>query len=74
VATDVMQKYSRLSDQELVSKTHDYFVKHTSAVPLVDPAAITAALPAGKATEKPSGDLYDNSVLQELIQERFIKQ
>lgn len=74
VATDVMQKYSRLSDQELVSKTHDYFVKHTSAVPLVDAAAITAALPAGKATEKSTADLYDNSILQELIQERFIKQ
>jgi hypothetical protein len=69
-----MQKYSRLSDQELVSKTHDYFVKHTSAVPLVDAAAITAALPPGKTAEKPNGDLYDNSVLQELIQERFIKQ
>lgn len=72
VATEVMQKYSRLPDQELLSKTYDYFVRHTSSVPLVDPAAITAAVPAAKNAGKPITELYDNSVLQELIDDGFI--
>jgi NitT/TauT family transport system substrate-binding protein len=74
LATQVMQKYSRLPDQELVSKTHDYFVRHTSIVPLVDGAAVAAALPPGKAAEKGGPDLFDNSIVQELVKEGYIRQ
>ena len=72
-AAQVMQKYSRLPDQELVSRTHDYFAKHTSIVPLVDAAAVTAALPAAKTAEKAPAELFDNSIVQELIKEGFIR-
>jgi ABC-type nitrate/sulfonate/bicarbonate transport system substrate-binding protein len=69
----VMQKYTRLNDTVMLAKTHDYFVKNTAAVPLVDPNALPEGFPAGKNPEKPLGEFYDNSVLQELINEGFVK-
>ena len=69
----VMQKYTRLNDSAMLAKTHDYFVKNTVAVPLVDPDALPAGFPASKNPEKPLSDFYDNSILQELINEGFVK-
>ena len=69
-STDIMQQYTKLSDQELLSKTHDYFAKNTSLAPLSDSATLKIALPAGKFE---TIELYDNSVLHELINEGFIE-
>lgn len=69
---DVMRKYTRLNDEAILAKTHDYFVKNTAAVPLVDPNSLKAGFPTGKI-EKPLSDFYDNSILQELINEGFVK-
>jgi NitT/TauT family transport system substrate-binding protein len=73
LAIDVLQKYAKISDQELVSKSHDYLVKHTSLLPIVEPSVIKAAVPAGKDTDRTISDLYDNSALQELIKEGFVE-
>jgi hypothetical protein len=70
---DVMQKYTRLNDTAILAKTHDYFVKNTVAVPLVDPSSLPAGFPPGKNPEKPLSDFYDNSILQELVSEGFVK-
>jgi ABC-type nitrate/sulfonate/bicarbonate transport system substrate-binding protein len=69
----VMQKYTRLNDTAMLGKTHDYFVKNTAAIPLVDPNALPAGFPGGKNPDKPLSEFYDNSVLQELINEGFTK-
>ena len=72
-AIDVMQKYTRLNDTGILAKTHDYFVKNTASVPLVDPNSLKAGFPPGKIPEKPLTDFYDNTILQELINEGFVK-
>ena len=66
VAMKAMQKYTRLSDAEVLSKSYDYFAKKTVLVPLTDPAVLRNVVPP----ERQSGrmeDFYDNSVLQELV-------
>jgi len=71
-AVQVLQKYTKQSSPDILSQTYDYFAKNTPAVPLTDPAAIESAL----ALEKPGRkveDFYDNSILEELTQEGFIK-
>ena len=68
----VMQKYARLKDREAMSRSHDYFVKNTALVPLTDPIAIKNAL-AERAAGRNLEDFYDNSLVQELIDEGFVK-
>ena len=72
-AIQVLQKYTKLSNQEILSQTYDYFVQNTALVPLTDPAAVQNGLP----TDKPSGrkveEFFDNSLLEELVQEGFVK-
>ena len=70
---DVMQKYTRLNDTAMLEKTHNYFVKNTAAVPITDPNSLTAGFPGGKNPEKSLSDFYDNTVLQELINEGFVR-
>ncbi len=67
----VMQKYTKLQDQEVLSKSQDYFVRKTLLVPLTDPAAVKNALP-DKALGRRPEEFYDNSILQELINEGFV--
>lgn len=67
----VMQKYARLKDKEAIAKSHDYFVKNTSLVPLSDPLAIKNAL-VDKAAGRNPEDFYDNSLVRELVSEGFI--
>ncbi len=66
----VMQKYSRLSNQQALSRSHDYFIKNTALVPLTDPAAIKNAL-AERAAGHKLEEFYDNSIIQELVSEGF---
>ena len=73
LAMDVLQKYARIRDQDLVSKCHDYLVKYTSVLPMVDPAVLKTALPPGKDADSITTDLYDNSLLQELVKEGFVE-
>ena len=68
----IMQKYARLKDRDAMARAHDYFVKNTALVPLTDPVAIKNAL-ADKATGRRLEDFYDNSLIQELVDEGFVK-
>ena len=72
-AQSVMRKYTKLSDVEVLSKSHDYFVKNTSLVPLTDPVAIKNALPPDKIASRKPEEFYDNSVIQELVNEGFVE-
>jgi ABC-type nitrate/sulfonate/bicarbonate transport system substrate-binding protein len=72
-AIDVLQKYAKMRDQDLVTKSHDYLAKYTSVVPMVDPSVLKIAIPAGKEADSVISDLYDNSVLQELVKEGFVE-
>ncbi len=67
----VMQKYTKLRDPLVLSKSHDYFVKRTALVPLTDPAAIKNALPEKLTSRRPE-DFYDNSLIQELVSDGFV--
>jgi len=68
----VMQKYARLSDREAMAKSHDYFLKNTALVPLSDAVAIRNAL-ADKAAGRKLEDFFDNSIVQELIDDGFVE-
>jgi ABC-type nitrate/sulfonate/bicarbonate transport system substrate-binding protein len=72
-AQSVMRKYTKLSDAEVLSISHDYFVKNTSLVPLTDPAAIRNGFPADKAGSRKAEEFFDNSVIQELVNEGFVE-
>lgn len=67
----VMQKYARLRDKDAMAKSHDYFVKNTSVVPLTDAGAIKNAL-VDKAAGRNPEEFYDNSLIQELVREGFV--
>ena len=71
-AQSVMRKYTKLSDVEVLSKSHDYFVKNTSLVPSTDAVAIKNGLPAEKAGSRKFEEFYDNSLIQELVNEGFV--
>jgi ABC-type nitrate/sulfonate/bicarbonate transport system substrate-binding protein len=67
----VMQKYAKLKDRDAMSRSHEYFVKNTTLVPLTDPVAIKNAL-GDKAGGRNLEDFYDNSLLHELVNEGFV--
>jgi NitT/TauT family transport system substrate-binding protein len=73
LAIDVLQKYAKIRDQDLVAKSHDYLAKYTSLVPMVDPSVLKIAIPGGKDADSAISDLYDNSVLRELVKEGFVE-
>ncbi len=68
----VMQKYTRLSNQEVHSKSCDYFARRTVLVPLTDPAVLRNVVPADRASGRSLEDFYDNPVLQELMNGGFL--
>jgi NitT/TauT family transport system substrate-binding protein len=69
----VMQKYTRLGDPEIASKTQDYYYKKTLLVPLNDPAAIKNALPADTGAARKPEEFYDNSIILEIVKEGFVE-
>jgi NitT/TauT family transport system substrate-binding protein len=69
----VMQKYTKLGDPEIASKTQDYYGKKTLLVPLNDPAAIKEAIPADKGVGRKPEEFYDNSIIEEIVNEGFVK-
>ena len=62
-----------MSDPEIASKTQDYYGKKTLLVPLNDPAAIKEALPADKSAGRKPEEFYDNSIIEEIVNEGFIQ-
>jgi NitT/TauT family transport system substrate-binding protein len=69
----VMQKYTKLADREIASKTQDYYGKKTLLVPLNDPAATKEAIPPDKSASRKPEEFYDNSIIQELVKEGFVE-
>jgi len=69
----VMQKYTKLGDREIASKTQDYYGKKTLLVPLNDPAAIKEAISPDKSAGRKPEEFYDNSIIQELVKEGFVE-
>jgi NitT/TauT family transport system substrate-binding protein len=69
----VMQKYTKLSDPEIASKTQEYYGKKTLLVPLNDPEAVRNAMPADKGGGRGPEEFYDNSIIQELVKEGFVE-
>lgn len=68
----IMERYARLKDREAMAKAHDYFLKNTTLVPLTDAGAVRNAL-ADKAAGRKLEDFFDNSLVQELIDEGFVE-
>jgi NitT/TauT family transport system substrate-binding protein len=73
LAVQVLQKYTKQPSPEVLSQTYDYFEKNTPVIPLTDPEAIQAALPTDKPGTRKPEELYDNSILEELVREGTIK-
>jgi NitT/TauT family transport system substrate-binding protein len=69
----VMQKYTKLNDPEIASKTQDYYYKKTLVVPLNDPTAVKNALPADASASRKPEEFFDNSVIQEIVKEGFVE-
>ena len=67
----VLEKYTKLNDRDVLSKSHDYFLKNTALIPVTDSDAVQNAVKNAVLTEKASSrrleDFYDNSMIQELV-------
>ena len=70
-AVQVLQKFTKQNDPKILSQSYDYFAKNTPPVPLTDPAAVQNGLPADKAGSRNIKEIYDNSLLEELVNEGF---
>ena len=73
LAIQVLQKYTKIANADILSQSYNYFVRNTPALPLSEAATIQAALPTDKPTNRKIEDFYDNSVLEELEREGFLK-
>jgi len=69
----VMQKYTKQSNPEILSQSYDYFIKNTPVVPLSEVAAFENAMPTDKPADRKPQSFYDNSIVEELVQEGFVK-
>ncbi|HEX9144415.1 MAG TPA: ABC transporter substrate-binding protein [Candidatus Binatia bacterium] len=72
-AVQVLQKYTKQATPEVLSQTYEYFSKNTPVMPLTDAATIQAGLPTDKPTNRKPEEFYDNSILEELTREGFVK-
>ena len=68
----VMRKYTRLDNEESLSKSYDYFVKKTTLIPFTDPIVLKDSLPSERSPRRNVEEFFDNSVLQELVSEGFV--
>ncbi len=68
----VMQKYTKIHDHDILTNSYDYYAKNTASVPLTDPVAIRNALPADIRDSRKPEQFYDNSVIQTLVKEGFV--
>jgi NitT/TauT family transport system substrate-binding protein len=72
-SVQALQKYTKQTNGEILSLSYDYFIKNTPVVPLSEAAAFENALPTDKPSERKPQSFYDNSILEELVQEGFVK-
>jgi ABC-type nitrate/sulfonate/bicarbonate transport system substrate-binding protein len=72
LAVQVMQKYMKLNDTDLLSKSHDYYVKNTPVIPLTEAAAVRNATPADKTVTIKPDDFYDNSLIREIVSSGYV--
>ncbi len=72
LAVQVMQKYTKLNDTDLLSKSHDYYVKNTPVIPLTEAAAVKNATPADKTVTIKPDDFYDNSLIREIVSSGYV--
>jgi len=68
----VMQKFTKFSNQETLSLSHDYFVRNTSLLPRTDPEGVKNAIPEDKIVGRKIEEFYDNSLIEELVNEGFL--
>ena len=73
LAVRALQKYTQQNNGEILSKSYDYFVKNTPLVPLSDAATFENAMQTDKPSERKPQNFFDNSILEELVQEGFVK-
>jgi ABC-type nitrate/sulfonate/bicarbonate transport system substrate-binding protein len=72
-AIQVLQKYTKLASADVLSQSYSYFVKNSPIWPLSDAATIQAGLPTDKPINRKIEEFYDNSLLDELEREGFLK-
>jgi NitT/TauT family transport system substrate-binding protein len=72
-AVEVLRKYTKQPNPEVLSQTYDYFAKNTPVIPITDSEAIQAAFSADKPSGKKPEEFYDNSLLEELVREGTVK-
>jgi NitT/TauT family transport system substrate-binding protein len=72
-ALQILQKYSKLADADVLNQSYNYFVKNSPTLPLSDAATIQAGLPMDKPTNRKIEEFYDNSLVEELDREGFLK-
>ena len=72
-ALQILQKYSKLADADVLTQSYNYFAKNSPTLPLSDAATIQAGLPTDKPTNRKIEEFYDNSLLEELDHEGFLK-
>jgi ABC-type nitrate/sulfonate/bicarbonate transport system substrate-binding protein len=73
LAVQVMQKYMKLNDTDLLSKSHDYYVKNTPVIPLTEAVAVKNASPADKTVNVKPEDFYDNSLIREIVSSGYVE-
>ena len=73
LSVEVMQKYMKLNDTDLLSKSYDYYVKNTPLVPLTEATAIKNASPADKAATLKPEEFYDNSLIREIVSSGYVE-
>ena len=72
LAVQTMQKFMKLNDADLASRSHDFYIKNTPAIPFTDPAAVKNASPADRAAPIKPEDFYDNSLLREIVNSGYV--
>ena len=73
LAVQVLQKYTKLANADVLSQSYNYFIKNSPVLPLSDAATIQAGLPTDKPANRKIEDFYENSLLEELDREGFLK-
>ncbi|HEY7166482.1 MAG TPA: ABC transporter substrate-binding protein [Candidatus Binatia bacterium] len=79
LATDTLARYIKTNDREILSKTYDVYKEAWEPVPYVRREGIMQSLesiqdPAGKNAKPNLDTLIDNSLIQELEREGFIRE
>jgi len=69
VAVEIIRRYLRKTD---VEESYEYAVRYLERVPRVDPASIQTVLTWENKSDMAPGRFYDNTIIDRLVQERFI--